>query len=179
MRKIIQLFELQKLQTNNIKSLSSADEILVSNGFTEIGSGMFAAVYGHPGLDYVLKVFKPDKGYYRFYKLASEHQNNPHFPKFRGKLMQVVKDVYAIRMEKLQKATISNLGQRPNEFVRTIDKYLYGNYNKEKFISLEREQPGLLDTLDLLKTTYHDFDIHDENFMMRGNVVVITDPFSS
>jgi len=192
MRKIINLLELQKIQTNKIKSLRSANEILISNGFKLIGYGMMAKVYSHPGLDYVLKVFNKDDGYQQFWKLACQYNNNPHFPKFRGKLMQIVPNIYAVRMEKLQKATINNIGISPeaiskfmnNYIIDNTDNYEYYNLDQkllEKITSyIEETQPLLLEALDLLKKydAFEDtLDLHDENFMMRNNTIVITDPF--
>src|ERR1700721_2108003 len=66
-----------------------------------LGDGSYATVFMKPGIDYVLKLFDSDDTAYADYiKLVLTHPN-PHFPRFKGKLVKVTTKYYAVRMEKL------------------------------------------------------------------------------
>lgn len=217
----MKLKELYKINPNDLAAnvggtsveyfLIGAKRRLEDAGFEELSHGRHSNVYGHPNLDYVLKVFKKnDPAYVSFYNCASKNQDNPHFPKFRGHLMQIVEGIYAIRMEKLTHVPVKNekiqiriLGYI-NECIATEDSdngvfernvKLFTDYlkidleNKEfytrqieiykKYAKISKMFPKLATTIELLKKAKrnHRWDIHEENFMLRGIVPVITDPF--
>ena len=107
-----------------VKNVATRNEVqkkLHELGFKKIGepSG-YAGVYEHPNLSYALKVFDAnDRGYRAFLQVVAQHPNNPHFPKFRGKPMVIVKSdddtpkVMAIRMEKLKKLGFKKIKTEP------------------------------------------------------------------
>ena len=72
-------------------------------GFRMIGEGFFGMVFSNPSLPYVLKIFTAqDHAYVTWLKYCLANQNNPHVPKFRGKLVRLGGKVMAVRMEKLR-----------------------------------------------------------------------------
>ena len=174
--------ELKTFSKSRISHHHDAMEELRSLGFKKIGNvSSFAHVFYHPNLNYILKLFEKDDGYIEFYKLAIQHQNNPHFPKFRGKMMKVNKRFYAIRIEKL-----TELANSPSAepIFRGAQAYLRANGFSGSYIEqIKNEFPLFLEALDIIKDCLNTsnvnlrFDLHNENIMMRGECPVITDPF--
>lgn len=171
------LLELQKHSFDLKSSNEEVKKKLFSMGFVQIGDGGFGYVFKHSNLSYVLKIFsKEDKGYIAFYEVAKKHQDNPHFPKFRGGLITISEYLYAIRMEKLTPAgKIFNL-------VNYIDDVLLNRYVKNKNYWNNR-YPKLNEALEILQDTLYnnnkiEADITEKNIMMRGSTPVITDPFT-
>jgi hypothetical protein len=148
------------------------NQILTAAGYRRLGKGMFGAIYEKPGSQYVLKVFSAlDAAFLDFTKLARAHQDNPHFPKFYGKLVQVTNDYYAIRMEKLT----------------PFNPHLFGDAGYALFDYIQdgkdgaelNDYPALKSACDLVRTkllSIYVFDHKNEAFMVRGNTIVITDP---
>lgn len=162
-----------------------AANILRNAGYKLMGEGAFATVYGKPGADHVLKLFfASDTGYMEFVKVVNSN-SNIHFPRFKGKMMRVTDDYYAIRMELLTPVP----DNRETEYVaRTLSNYtrmIKGlapykqteNEVSEAIPEIEEDQPGIIDACSLIAHgTTKVIDIHNENIMMRGDVIVITDP---
>lgn len=190
---ILQLNELvgvnRKTRLDTISRKSDARRELQAHGFKKIGNeSSYGYVFAHPGLNYVLKVFEKDKGYEAFYKCVSQHQDNPHFPKFRGKMMQVVPNIYAIRMEKLKEIP-GNYDFPLYAFCKFARYYLRDEYNRDSYDLmqpyLKENYPLLFDALIILKNAHLEnindimIDMHDKNIMLRGNTLVIIDPFAN
>lgn len=77
-------------------------ERLASAGYNIIGDGYASDVYAKEGDPFVLKVFSDqDFAYKAFYKVAHSNPNNPHFPRFKGKMMRINNDSLAVRIERL------------------------------------------------------------------------------
>ena len=155
-------------------------------GYDRIGEGIFAWIYSKPGADHVLKLFRStDRAYMDFVKVVTVNPNI-HFPKFKGKMMKVNDNYYAIRMEKLSetidhgtahilKAYI-NKGKYPKTYngPKASTTYAISQMN-----DLEKEQPGITTACDIIAKTLapkYVVDLHTENIMMRGNTLVIIDP---
>jgi hypothetical protein len=169
-------------------------ELMVA-GYSPLGSGDFADVYHKPGAAYVLKVFEPrDEAYRAFLTLARSHQDNPHFPKIIGKLVNIKNKWFAVRLEKLERYRYdSTLIYR---YIRWRDER--GKHDPQGMFAMEledafefmEEYPKLQEACDLiidnlltqggqsLAGHVPDFrqDIRNDNIMMRGNTIVIVDP---
>jgi hypothetical protein len=171
---------------------------LYNNGFRALGSGSFGTVWEHPKLSYVLKVFTADDvAYANWIATAIQHKSNPHMPKFVSpKPFTIVPGVMAIRMERL-----SDISQSAYEFLTPIQKIIdTAVINKispgtiivrkgmemesspkyKNFMAYCRSYPDFVPALDILakfigRPGYRQ-DLHDENIMMRGPVMVFTDP---
>lgn len=171
-------------------NMSDAKEILIKAGYDLVGSGLYANVFIRPGEDSVLKLFNAeDNAYIAFYNLV-RNNNNTHFPKFKGRLMKITGWYYAARIEKLEPLPPSFHGYNTFALMLTIHALLNNRLNNRKISNTERQmvefirnyQPGFLEALQYLHKTLgqqHRLDIHPGNVMLRGDTMVITDPFSS
>jgi hypothetical protein len=154
---------------------TEAEQKLMAAGYERIGSGTWGEVFSKPGDPLVLKLFHPgDTAYTDFVKLAMQHQNNPHFPKFHGKMMRVTDDYNAIRMEKLTPNNSSELAE-------LLEDYLNGMQYKSRLDlwPLLWKNPKLKEACKLIARNLlntHYLDLQIQNIMMRGNTVVFTDP---
>jgi hypothetical protein len=178
---------------------NSAEKKLTNWGYEKVGSGTYADVYTKPGTDKVLKVFDDeDRGYLQFIRFIKKNPN-PHYPVFLSKLTKVSDWIYAIRIEKLtpiggnyhgaSKQDLSETLRRMTRF-NNWDEMIAdaaareGENNQPEIIELlkyfQKTQPGLLDAVRLLYSNAKkktDVDLHDENIMLRGDTIVISDPW--
>ena len=160
-----------------------ARDILRRAGYKQLGSGTFAYVYAKQDAPNCLKLFvAKDTAYIEFINLAMSNPN-PHFPKFKGKLMKITNHYYAIQMERL--SPIDYVEMRTMMYAidnYTSDIYYSGKASDASLANMEeveKKQPGITKACEAIATTItrgRSLDMHRGNFMMRGNVLVITDP---
>lgn len=162
-------------------------QTLSSKGYEKLGEGCYAYVWAKPGANTVLKIFaNTDTAYFDFANLAMAHQDNPHFPKFSGKLIRINDQWRAVRMERLTK-----LPPNGGIYYRTTAEYLAWHdrwvefrarypVTEEKITLVLTKLPLMKAALDLLAQRFPrtSFDIHPENIMLRGPLPVLTDPVS-
>lgn len=164
--------------------IEQAQDILSKAGYEMIGSGFESLVFKRPGDSYVLKLIDAyATAYFDFIKLA-QSSANLHFPRFKGKITNVLPGYYqAIRMEPLTPLTVN--GKRVAKIIDNYTKALQDSNGKSidfpGIDELEKDQPGIKEACHLLVTNifnkkHYYNDMHIDNFMMRGNTVVITDP---
>lgn len=177
--------------------LNAAHAILKKAGYSRIGNGMYANVYAKATDEHVLKLFKSsDEAYKQFVNMVVQNPN-VHFPKFKGKLMRITDEYYAIRMEKLQPLNMGYDYANSVELSTVLTAYIY-NYTSSSRVRLaptaektkfretmnrlidetEEKQPGIKKACELVASLLsgNRLDLHPGNIMMRGPVVVITDP---
>jgi len=80
-------------------------DILINQGFREIGSGGYGSVWAHPNRpDEALKVFMAtDGGYANWVNICQANRGNPNLPKFfSAKPRKLTNDFMAVRTELLQ-----------------------------------------------------------------------------
>jgi hypothetical protein len=198
--KIVDIINEQQIvqEITRPSSIDEAAKVLQKYGYERIGEGYWASVFSKPGDPLVLKLFdSEDAGYYTFLNLATTHQNK-HFPKFKGKVMNVTDEYRAIRMEKLNPLSgswnerdivlmaINNaIEMRTRNIFNTSEEYFkleYGNKyyvdNSEKQVFLDNEE--LLEACILIGEHWDGtlaIDIHSDNVMERNDgTIVITDP---
>lgn len=167
------------------------------------GCGCFSAVFSVKAGDKVIKVGSTTNDpWLDFYELVIKpNPNNPFVPKVYSVYIDSENDYYIATMEKLQENT-SKLHELYKDYVTswiTPDDLV--NQLKESKAGLSDEEISqLLDILDCVKqhtdyfrgTTEPGFytddtddpadyirslDMHAGNFMMRDNILVITDPW--
>jgi len=178
--------------------MDDATRILYNAGYEQVGEGYYAEVFARPDDKYVLKLFDYRDAQYRKFVAMAMNNRNPHYPQFRGKLIKVAAEYYAVRMEML--SPLSNTGAGWNsksDVIRAITRYCWEYWNEscapsaQKLLNptspeitideLEKHQPGIKQAckniVDIL-SNINQLDIHGDNVMMRGNVLVITDPVS-
>lgn len=141
-----------------------------------IGEGFYGRVYARPQDDYVIKIFRQDRGYTRFLQYIRENRNNPYVPKLRGKIIKLPNNFNLVRIEKL--------GIIPYDLHSKILFAANNPHDKPLVDKINKMFPGLLTFIAELKEmvrhsgkTLH-FDLHRNNMMMRGDTPVIIDPFS-
>jgi hypothetical protein len=176
-----------KSQLDKASSRKDAEQKLGEQGFEMLGSGSNASVFSHPRLNYVVKIFDiTDQAYLEFVKIAMQHKTNPHFPRFRGLPFRINGRTMAVRMEKLSEWSYSR-----RERDQVIDSVISAvAYNSADWMDrmddhyldfVETHWPQLPAAVALLHERWQDsgmhWDLHEHNVMLRGTVLVFTDPF--
>lgn len=165
------------------QTFTEAKDRLEDAGYRELGSGYYGSVFQKPGAPYVLKLFSSDdRAYKEFVKMALRSKNN-HFPRFKKGLVRINNGFVAIRMEPLEKLPTDDY----------VDFYMI-----DRFFSHDRREMNEEDITDFISDEYgEEFlsalgeikdlishnkgmidDLHQDNIMLRGNTLVITDPVS-
>jgi hypothetical protein len=198
--KIHELFTESDLQEVTRPSLTQAHRRLHQAGYFKLGEGYFASVFYREGESSVLKLFSNrDLGYIDFIRLVGENPN-AHFPKFsrRAKAIKITDGYSAIRMEFLKplpaSTTYGSSRQLGDIVYQYILKLKHGKIapddvveidpkiDIEQFmLELERKQPGFIQACKLIANftrSDSNIDISEENIMLRGGTLVITDPLS-
>lgn len=185
------LTESEVLDEISRPEMSNAEQILVNAGYDNIGSGVFSSVYRKTDSPHCLKLFKSnDDGYKDFVRLAMQYPN-PHFPKFKGKMMKITDQYYAMRMEVLERGNLAGETQIMSNYIKFL-RHQFHNCNqpvgrlpdaseiKHSMDQLEQSQPGITTACEILGTKSEKniwVDLHFGNAMKRGSTIVITDPF--
>jgi hypothetical protein len=191
MREFINLFEntdtsfapnREGLDELSRPDIENAETMLLTHGYERMGKGSYGTIWGKPGSQTVLKLFRNgDTAYPDFVRLAMSHPN-PHFPKFHGKILRLNDKWSAIRMERLTPAVGTNALKAD-----LIDLYVdrkgrqestMSDYWNEIMVFFE-DQPGLREACDLIISVLgdkHENDIWTDNVMYRGSTAVIIDP---
>jgi len=161
-----------------------AEYILFMAGYKRLDrrDAVYAQVYAKPGSPYVLKLFQSkDTAYMAFVDLVMKNKNI-HFPVFKGRMIRVTNLYHAIQMERLTPVVeIHELGD-PLTIAQTMENYMSAvssEYRERQMNLIEKHQPGIKAACDLIAdklTPTYELDLHSQNIMMRGNVLVITDP---
>ena len=187
-------------QKNMLNYGKDAEQILNQNGWRVLGRGAEGAVAEHPNKSYVLKLFRKNSLYNHFVNLV-QHSNNIHFPFFSRFVKPVPGTMYNyVRMEKLTPVNSQILLDNffpelcdveyvfPTGFgnstpavslYSSVTEIFYDEYNNDfSTVIKDQHQPDQqwVDALESIKKLKHPIDFHSGNFMLRGNILVITDP---
>ena len=160
--------------------LGDAEQRLIDAGYLVLGRGQTGVVYQKPNAPYVLKLFDARDTAYATFVKAAKSNPNPHFPVFKGNIIKVTDSYLAVRTELLQPSS----GR--NEEIELIDRYIigirdYGYSNQENLDYMDKHPDMKVAAniiVNILKRNIGKFmcDIHQPNVMMRGSVMVLTDP---
>lgn len=173
-----------KKSLNNAIKNSKYPEDLISyleqNNFTKEGEGVYGAVYSSDKI--VIKIDKgqKDPAYMNFYNFCKTH-NNDHLPSF-GKIIEI-DGFYVLPMEKLQHGSSRNFRYLCDwmQDMSTADKVtqekIYDDIPRD-YLSQRDSLIDVINDLKSYKNNGHHFDLHSNNIMLRGNTVVITDPYA-
>jgi hypothetical protein len=139
-----------------------------------IGSGYYAQVYARPQDNYVIKIFREDRGYTTFLNYVRKNANNPYVPKLKGKIIKLPNNYSIVRLEKLKRMDI--------DLFKKIDYAVFNEHDKPLIAEIEEQYPGLIEFIRSLMKIASDnnihYDLHRSNMMMRGDTPVIIDPFA-
>lgn len=161
-------------------TLETAVHLLMKKGYRVLGNGTYAKVLHKKGSPYAVKLFsKYDRGYARFYEYCKKNwQIDPHLPRVYG-IGKYLSKFVAVRIEVLSEDTpdgFEELAQMLQLYSEDPD-FIKPRY-AENLADVEKQQPGILATIDNLRSIPNvSWDLHDQNVMMRGDTMVITDPF--
>ena len=160
---------------------------LEDNNFKKKGEGVFSSVYADDSHKVVIKINKGviDNSYIKFANFCRK-ENSPHLPKL-GKIRKF-DDYYVLAMEKLETSNSSDfkdmcswigkvsivIGRSLKTKQDILDAEIPAVYESQRdgIIKIIKDMKSLLDS-DI------NFDLHDENIMLRGNTIVLMDPISS
>lgn len=151
-------------------------------GFSILGQGSFATVWGHPDLDYEIKVggvsneFEFYDRWPEYAKLVmAQFQNNPHAPRISFLKEWKSQKFYAAVIEKLS-GTILDYGDDHELYWKT-QHLLEMSWGGSLAYEFEDEHPQLYELLLGIKSLNRAIDLHSENAMLREDgSLVITDP---
>ena len=174
-----------EMRSNNLKTYLNAPELINllndamgRQGFTKIGSGTFAMVYGSAKYPYALKVFTRDSAYEKWYEFCKHRQDNKYVPKIKGRMVTVLRhptnpqnSVFAARIEKLEPFDWKKCNEDSYRFVMGFNDQ-WKELSKLKNIDID-----LAEVCYELLTTKEYLDLHYHNIMMRGDQVVVIDPY--
>ena len=167
-------------------------DTMAKYGFRFAGEGASAHVFIHDSYPYALKIFNKDNAYVSWFNFCRENQDNPFVPKIRGKVLKIKNGVYACRVEKLDNWNFSkiSLNDASKIFLDALKKGVFVHRRTDeidfsKYIGLDKNLDKVLKFFyKTLSMPVNDFrndvvlDLHHNNFMLRGNQIVIIDPFA-
>lgn len=148
----------------------------------ELGSGCFGTVYQHPTMkDVVVKVAE-DEAYEAWVRFCKKHQGNPLVPVIyhHEKFVGPDNSPYTITiLEKLKRIPWPE--ERGGKWMERLTKAGLEVVNKSTFkvrkMKAHNEHAEVVvEGIARLKRRGFYVDLHNENVMLRGKQVVITDP---
>jgi hypothetical protein len=168
-------------------SFNNFDDItryLKQYGFKKLKTGSNAIIFSHPKKKYVIKIFgNTDEAYYRFYEFCLRHQDNPHLPKFVGKM--VSKNNFSIvRIERLKPNSIDP--KERHKICQTFHTMFYNKVSNKNDKLYHIDSPYVKMLYPTMELILNDMDLtrlHSDfggsDLMMRGQTLVIIDPVSN
>lgn len=184
-----------KKEISKQAKLRTVERRLEIHGFEMLGDGASGSVWHYPGMNYVLKLFTADdQSYLDFVRMVQQDTSNPHFPRFRGRPIQLTKHVFAVRMELLNKWQ-PNDASALDRAIGTLMDVMYEAQNWKHSLGLKHEgsqrdvdiafrkwpqlEQAVQRLVDFEQAHAHaTWDLHHDNVMKRGSVPVFTDPFT-
>jgi hypothetical protein len=196
----------QKLQPIKHPASYKLHNIMRDHGWNILGTGFEATVAEKPGMPYVLKVFPRNSKYVQFVQFCQQNPHNPYLPRFSRYVRPVPHTTFAyVRMEKLKPVNERRLMNTYAEYMCAVDQVfrsqdrspVFWNHAMSRWdldelpekqgyadvASCAAEAPTTwthtIEALILLMQSegMKQFDLHPDNMMLRGNTLVITDPF--
>lgn len=156
-------------------------------GFTLIGSGKYARVYGSASSPFVIKIFRNDPCYTKFLSLAAK-ANNPHFSRLLSVPKRLNDQDTMVKIENLSKASSQNVAliKRISQgFSQFYDSRVRGQDSSALDAKLAEwvkgVDPKLVEAVKLLHDVFGRdgcyLDMDSANIMQRRDgTVVIIDP---
>jgi hypothetical protein len=150
-------------------------------GLEHIGDGFNADVFQHPTMpDVAVKVVDAvDRQHFNFTRWSMKHSWNPWVPKFHSiQMIDVVNSTaYGIIFtERLDRIGGYEYTQFTRDFFDTDPEFLCVDSVREALHQVDSDDLRTL--LNFLLRKPHSLDLHQENFMKRGDQIVFVDPWS-
>jgi hypothetical protein len=146
------------------------EKVMNQYGFQHVGTGFFGTVYQHPEYPWLIKMFQDDEAYYQYVNYFMHHQDNPHVPRIKGRIIKINPTSFAVRLEKLRSCTAEEYKQFQQIYSRLV------SINKKR-IKLPHDALFVkkFQQLNQLIQALPNDDLHPNNIMMRNNTFVIID----
>lgn len=159
-----------------------ADSYASDLGFKKIGVGNFGTIYKNDVYPYVIKIFNAkDINYISWLQWSIKNQSNRFVPKIKGSLSKVNDSLFAIRLEPLteckdtkQVLALEVLINHPSSVDNLTDPYY--QIGIKRLSENPKEDLDLKTVCEFLHKKQHQLDLGIDNFMMRGDQIVIVDP---
>lgn len=156
-----------------------------------LGSGLYGVVFEKPGTNFVYKLFDvDDTGYKAYLNFAQQNQNNIHIPKIGKPLKLKIGSInaYLVKLERLEEVNLSN-PQHEQQYkkiiaiISSLEKIKTNNPMRSGAMNflkkVDKTDPDLVNIIeDINDISPSEMDMHPGNVMMRGNVIIITDPYA-
>jgi len=177
----------------NSRSVYHFETNMKDQGYSKhiLGSGLYGVVFEKPGTDFVYKLFDVDDyGYKAYLDFTRQNQNNIHIPKIGKPLKLKIGKInaYIVKLERLEELNLSNPKHEQQykliisiisslEKIKTNNPMRTGAMNFLK--KVDKTDPDLVNIIaDINDISTSEMDMHPGNVMMRGNTIVITDPYA-
>ena len=157
-------------------------------GYHKIGGGAYGLVFISERHPYALKVFYNDPAYINWLEYCKKNQDNPYIPKIKGKYIRVIpeKEVYAVRMEKLEPCNLDKYAEFNKVVSRKVYEYddhtyyiVHGSLKEPTMPIDDHLQEVLNFLLNIRQKNKHTVDLHHNNIMQRLNgQLVVVDPLA-
>ena len=179
-------------------SIQKAGEILKDAGYEEISTddNAYGKVFHKPGQNSVLKLYDDRDHAFTLFVDFCRNQTNIHFPRYSRSSVKIKGTNYSAVRTELLKVGGGNTLSQAARWGEEIAKYGCPiNQHDLKFAEFKRDFPqkskeyipwlnanmSLAEAFMLLRNHFLknrtiSFDIHEDNMMMRGDVIVIIDP---
>jgi hypothetical protein len=175
----MRLNELQGIKSHPARfhSRSGLVDYMATQGYTALGAGGYGVVFDHPkfGGRFVLKCFS-DPLYEEFVSWCMTRASDPHLPKFIGKIIKYNARYRMVRIERLTPLQGANVSR-----VQTISYAVMGD-GQDLSSDIDPQDAGLVQTLQAIKAHSNwveHLDLEPQNFMQRGQTVVVIDPIAT
>lgn len=192
------LTELTGIKSQKGKTAYEILNLLKKEHGIKMASGSFGMVLTHPSWDHVVKFFAKDDCYMTFVDFCLKHKS-PHLPAFKKKPTKMsaffkkeaskaaLDKFYVVKIEKLQPLTFDDYREIfPLVTVKFREQYqdVIGTSKEDEFLKSQKVDPKLKDLANIIfelfetKTSGCFMDLHEGNFMKRGDTFVIVDPYA-
>ena len=173
----------------NLLAGTAAKIVLKKYGWNILGIGTEGAVAEHPNKNYVLKFFSANSQYCRYITdVVMKLPNNIHVPKISHQMKHLNGTTYNyICMEKLNELPLVRIDDFADEF-KVLYKigvsfgqysFYLPDYSTTDDAVNETPDKDWFELCEMLFTKKGDayLDLHEGNFMLRDDTLVITDPY--
>lgn len=141
-----------------------------SHGFTRLGEGNYASVFGRNDYPWILKVFSlSDRAYLAWIQFSKANPDNPFVPQFKGNVVRFNNAVGVIRVEKLKPITSKTKNYN------NLEALMWSFPEKKDWEAFEGHRDHIMAIREFMKSYSNDVDV--PNVMKRDNgQLVLIDP---
>jgi hypothetical protein len=114
-----------------------------------------------------------------YVKYSMKHKDNLNVTRFKGNLIRIIDEVYAIRIEKLTPCTTADEQTRLFLLMDTYNPHHYSDIKRTSDADrawLRENYPGIYEIVEhYANNNLYTLDLHLNNVMRRGSTIVLVD----